>query len=90
VLPALVPVRVLISRADVLHAWTIPGLGVKADAIPGRLNQVNFYRLIVGVLYGQCSEICGAQHSSMPIAVEIIPAKIFASWYEAVSLSSIE
>jgi cytochrome c oxidase subunit 2 len=90
ILPALIPIRVLISSADVLHAWTVPRLGVKADAIPGRLNQVNFFGLIAGVLYGQCSEICGAQHSSMPIAVELIPASLFASWYEAFSFSRIE
>lgn len=90
VLPSIIPVRVLISRADVLHAWTIPGLGVKADAIPGRLNQVNFFRLITGVLYGQCSEICGAQHSRIPIAVELIPASLFANWYESFSYSNVE
>lgn len=90
VLPCKIPVRVLVSRSDVLHSWTVPALGVKADAIPGRLNQVNFYRSIVGILYGQCSEICGAQHSRIPIVVEIIPAKLFARWYEAVSLGRVE
>ena len=90
VLPVETPIRVLISRADVLHAWTVPALGVKADAVPGRLNQVNFFGAIAGVLYGQCSEICGAQHSSMPIAVELVPLNLFASWYEALSISTLE
>ncbi len=90
IVPALIPIRVLISRRDVLHAWAVPALGVKADAIPGRLNQVNFFRLIVGVLYGQCSEICGAQHSRIPIALEVIPVNLFTRWYEATSLNNIE
>jgi cytochrome c oxidase subunit 2 len=65
-------IRVLITRADVLHSWTVPSLGVKADAIPGRVNQVNFIRVIPRVLYGQCSEICGSQHSNMPICLELV------------------
>ncbi len=90
ILPTLVSIRVLISRADVLHAWTVPALGVKADAVPGRLNQVNFFSLITGILYGQCSEICGAQHSRIPITLEIIPINLFARWYEVVSFSNLE
>ena len=61
----------LVSSADVLHSWTVPALGVKADAIPGRINQLNFSSNIPGVLYGQCSEICGSQHSHMPIALTV-------------------
>jgi len=55
----------------------VPALGVKTDAVPGRLNQVNFFSELTGILYGQCSEICGAEHSSMPIVVELIPLKSF-------------
>jgi cytochrome c oxidase subunit 2 len=77
VLPSLLPVRILITRADVLHAWTIPRLGVKADAVPGRLNQLNMQANIEGVFYGQCSEICGANHRFIPIVAEFIP---FLSW----------
>lgn len=70
----------LITSADVLHAWTIPSLGVKADAIPGRINQINFVSLLPGVLYGQCSEICGRQHSNIPICVELLRLSDFSAW----------
>lgn len=73
-------VRVLITRADVLHSWTIPSLGVKADAVPGRVNQVNFISSVPGVLYGQCSEICGRQHSNIPICLELISLNDFRIW----------
>ena len=63
--------RVLVRSSDVLHSWTVPALGVKADACPGRLNQVKFVGHRPGVVYGQCSEICGANHRFMPIAVEL-------------------
>lgn len=66
-------IRIIISGADVIHSWTIPALGVKADAIPGRLNQlsINFNR--VGIFYGECSEICGANHRFIPIKIIVIP-----------------
>lgn len=66
-------IRMIISGADVIHSWTIPSLGVKADAIPGRLNQllINFNR--VGLFYGECSEICGANHSFIPIVIIVLP-----------------
>nr|WBQ42657.1 cytochrome c oxidase subunit II [Nereis pelagica] len=80
VLPMNVEVRVLISAADVIHSWTVPALGVKADAIPGRLNQVSFIIQRPGVFYGQCSEICGANHSFMPISVESVNTDSFISW----------
>jgi len=66
-------VRFLVSSEDVIHCWTVPSLGVKVDAIPGRVNRVVFNRKRVGVFYGQCSEICGANHSFMPISMEIVP-----------------
>lgn len=80
VVPILRKIRVLVSSADVLHSWTIPSLGVKADAIPGRVNQLNFISIIPGVLYGQCSEICGSQHSNIPICIEILRLKDFNLW----------
>lgn len=73
-------IRVLITRVDVLHSWTIPSLGVKADAIPGRVNQVNFIRTVPRVLYGQCSEICGSQHSNIPICLELVRLNDFRLW----------
>jgi cytochrome c oxidase subunit 2 len=80
VLPIQLEVRVLITAADVIHSWAIPSLGVKVDAIPGRLNQIGFTILTPGLYYGQCSEICGANHSFIPIAIEAISPKAFASW----------
>merc|ERR1712227_1037106 len=74
VLPYLISVRVLISRADVLHSWAVPSLGVKVDAMPGRLNQSRVISDRPGLAYGQCSEICGANHRFMPIVIEFIRA----------------
>nr|AIL24450.1 cytochrome c oxidase subunit 2 [Bathydorus laniger] len=70
IIPINTNIRILITAADVLHSFTIPSLGIKADAIPGRLNQVNFLASRPGLFYGQCSELCGADHSFMPIVIE--------------------
>ena len=70
-------IRILITAADVIHSWTVPSLGVKADAIPGRLNQVSFLINRPGLFYGQCSEICGANHRFMPIVVESVSVDAF-------------
>nr|SBW75577.1 cytochrome c oxidase subunit II [Chelonoidis carbonarius] len=80
VMPMESPIRMLISAEDVLHSWAIPSLGVKTDAVPGRLNQSTFIITRPGVFYGQCSEICGANHSFMPIMVESVPLKHFENW----------
>nr|YP_006303640.1 cytochrome c oxidase subunit II [Rafetus swinhoei]ADV42011.1 cytochrome c oxidase subunit II [Rafetus swinhoei] len=80
VVPMESPIRMLISAEDVLHSWAMPSLGVKTDAIPGRLNQTTFTTTQPGIFYGQCSEICGANHSFMPIVVESIPLKHFENW----------
>ncbi|YP_008994234.1 cytochrome c oxidase subunit II (mitochondrion) [Physella acuta] len=61
----------LLTSADVLHSWALPSIGVKMDAVPGRLNSMNLYWNYPGIYYGQCSEICGANHSFMPIQVKI-------------------
>nr|YP_002229141.1 cytochrome c oxidase subunit II [Ascaloptynx appendiculata]ACH89990.1 cytochrome c oxidase subunit 2 [Ascaloptynx appendiculata] len=79
-LPMDTQIRVLVTAADVLHSWTVPALGVKIDATPGRLNQTNFYINRPGLFFGQCSEICGANHSFMPIVIESIPMKFFINW----------
>nr|YP_010134350.1 cytochrome c oxidase subunit II [Moenkhausia costae]QWM93840.1 cytochrome c oxidase subunit II [Moenkhausia costae]QZK22895.1 cytochrome c oxidase subunit II [Moenkhausia costae] len=80
VIPMESPIRVLISSDDVLHSWAVPALGVKTDAMPGRLNQTGFIAARPGVYYGQCSEICGANHSFMPIVVEAVPLEHFENW----------
>nr|AIG23256.1 cytochrome c oxidase subunit II [Murexia melanurus] len=80
VLPMELPIRMLISSEDVLHAWAVPSLGLKADAIPGRLNQTTLTSTRPGVYYGQCSEICGSNHSFMPIVLEMSTLKYFEKW----------
>nr|YP_010586630.1 cytochrome c oxidase subunit II [Uenoa lobata]UZZ44444.1 cytochrome c oxidase subunit II [Uenoa lobata] len=80
VLPLKTKIRILISASDVIHSWTIPSLSVKADAMPGRLNQINFMINRPGLFFGQCSEICGANHSFMPITLEAINSKFFINW----------
>nr|WIF29423.1 cytochrome c oxidase subunit II [Paraechinus micropus] len=80
ILPTDINTRILISSEDVLHSWAIPSLGIKTDAIPGRLNQATLMITRPGVYYGQCSEICGANHSFMPITIEAIPLNQFEEW----------
>nr|QUL58687.1 cytochrome c oxidase subunit II [Holothuria hilla] len=80
ILPFQNPIRVLVSSADVLHSWAVPSLGVKMDAVPGRLNQTSFLLNRTGLFYGQCSEICGANHSFMPIVIESVPFNVFEHW----------
>nr|QEI26307.1 cytochrome c oxidase subunit II [Pipistrellus nathusii] len=80
VLPAELTVRMLISSEDVLHSWAVPSLGLKTDAIPGRLNQTTLLSTRPGLYYGQCSEICGSNHSFMPIVLEMVPLKCFEKW----------
>nr|UFZ12893.1 cytochrome c oxidase subunit II [Neoneuromus ignobilis] len=80
VLPMLSQVRVLVTATDVLHSWAVPSLGVKIDATPGRLNQTSFFINRPGLFYGQCSEICGANHSFMPIVIESVSSNSFINW----------
>nr|WIL79825.1 cytochrome c oxidase subunit II [Clerus klapperichi]WIL79863.1 cytochrome c oxidase subunit II [Clerus dealbatus] len=80
VIPFKSQIRLLVSSADVIHSWTIPSMGVKIDATPGRLNQVSFTTSRTGLFYGQCSEICGANHSFMPIVLESISPNFFLKW----------
>jgi len=69
-LPTWVPISILITSNDVLHSWAVPSLGIKMDACPGRLNIVRLYIDRPGTFYGQCSEICGVNHSFMPIVIK--------------------
>lgn len=80
VLPVGVAIRVLITAGDVLHSWAVPAFAVKADAVPGRLNQVVILITRPGVFYGQCSELCGINHGFMPIVVEALTIENFFSW----------
>jgi len=79
ILPELTHVRFIITAGDVIHSFAVPSLGIKCDAYPGRLNQVSVFINRVGVFYGQCSEICGILHSSMPIVIESVSLEKFLS-----------
>lgn len=77
VLPVAAPIKVLITSADVLHSWAVPSLGVKVDAVPGRINQFMFEVKHVGYFYGQCSELCGGLHGFMPITLHVVSNEEF-------------
>ena len=80
VVPVNKVVRVIVTSTDVIHAWTVPAFGVKIDAVPGKLNEIWFKVEREGVFYGQCSELCGAKHAFMPIAVEVVSQERFDQW----------
>ena len=80
VIPVNTHVRMIMTSADVLHSWAVPSLGVKTDAVPGRLNQTPIFVKREGVFYGQCSELCGANHAFMPIVVEAVSLDNYISW----------
>jgi len=80
VLPELTHVRFVVTAADVIHSFASPALAIKCDAYPGRLNQVSVLINREGVFYGQCSEICGILHSSMPIVIESVSIEKFLTW----------
>ena len=90
VVPTNTHVRVLVTGADVIHSFAVPALGVKLDCVPGRLNQTNFLVKRPGVFYGQCSEICGANHSFMPIVVEATSGENYIRWVVEQLLSNEE
>ncbi|KAI8474484.1 MAG: cytochrome c oxidase subunit IIB [Monoraphidium minutum] len=81
VLPTNSLIRMLVTSNDVIHSWAVPALGIKIDAVPGRLNQVWLTIQRPGVFYGQCSELCGANHSFMPIVVEAVTPRQWISQY---------
>nr|UXX50226.1 cytochrome c oxidase subunit 2 [Haemaphysalis concinna] len=77
VIPFNTTIKFLITSADVIHSWTVPSLSIKMDAVPGRLNQAFSFSKRPGLFFGQCSEICGANHSFMPISLEIVKMSNF-------------
>ncbi len=83
VLPVGTPIRLITTANDVIHSWAMPAFWIKLDAIPGRLNETSFTIEKPGLYFGQCSELCGARHAYMPIAVEAVPAAQFAAWVRA-------
>ena len=82
IIPELTHVRFIVTGADVIHSFACPSLGIKCDAYPGRLNQVSVLINRQGTYYGQCSEICGILHSSMPIVIESVSIEKFVSWLQ--------
>lgn len=83
VVPTGTVIRMQVIGADVIHSFTVPSLGFKIDAIPGRLNETWFQVEREGIYYGQCSELCGRDHAFMPIAVQAVSPEKFAAWAEA-------
>jgi cytochrome c oxidase subunit 2 len=83
VLPVGVPIRLITTANDVIHSWAVPAFWIKLDAIPGRLNETSFTIDKPGLYFGQCSELCGARHAFMPIAVEAVSPAQFAAWVKA-------
>nr|ARH54470.1 cytochrome c oxidase subunit 2 [Melasis buprestoides] len=79
-LPYKTQARLMVSATDVIHSWTIPSLSLKIDATPGRLNQISLYINRPGILFGQCSEICGMNHSFMPIMIQSVSPSNFIKW----------
>nr|YP_009945150.1 cytochrome c oxidase subunit II [Habropoda radoszkowskii]QOE17519.1 cytochrome c oxidase subunit 2 [Habropoda radoszkowskii] len=80
VVPSNLPIRLVLTSSDVIHSWAIQSLGIKVDAVPGRINQVNLYSNRSGLFFGQCSEICGMNHSFMPIVLESTTYSFFTNW----------
>ena len=83
IIPELTHTRFIVTSGDVIHSFACPALGIKCDAYPGRLNQVSVFINREGVFYGQCSEICGILHSSMPIVIESVGLEKFLQWLGA-------
>lgn len=79
-LPIETPIRLLVTGEDVIHSFAVPSLGIKIDAIPGRLNHFPLYILRPGVFYGQCSELCGTAHYNMSIVIEGVETKDYINW----------
>jgi cytochrome c oxidase subunit II len=80
VVPVNKVVHVLVTGADVIHSFTVPSFGIRIDAVPGRINETWFKATITGTFHGQCSELCGKDHSFMPITVRVVNDSDFAAW----------
>jgi cytochrome c oxidase subunit 2 len=83
VLPICTHIRILVSSNDVLHSWAVPALGLKVDAVPGRLNQLSVFIKKQGVFYGQCSELCGVNHGFMPIVIRAVLSEPHYDWWDS-------
>lgn len=83
IVPVDTHVRMVVTAADVIHSFAVPSLGMKIDALPGRLNQAGFIALREGLFYGQCSELCGTAHSFMPICVKVVSIPEYCAFVTA-------
>ena len=83
VVPAGEWLRIQVTGSDVIHAFGVPSLWFKIDAVPGRLNEKKLFINEPGIYYGQCMELCGARHGYMPIAIEALPRPQFEAWVRA-------
>ncbi|ORE97445.1 cytochrome c oxidase subunit II [Aurantimonas sp. 22II-16-19i] len=83
VVPVDTVIRILSTSGDVIHSFALPSMGVKVDAVPGRLNEYWFEAKREGIFYGQCSELCGQNHANMPIGLRVVSKEEFANWYKA-------
>lgn len=83
VLPVQTNIRILITASDVIHNWAVPALGIKMDAVPGRINETWVHINEPGWYYGQCSQLCGANHGFMPIAIKAVSKEEFLAWTES-------
>ena len=77
IIPTDLGINVTITSTDVIHSWAVPNLGIKIDAVPGRLSTTMLYTYVDCIFYGQCSELCGVLHGFMPICVESVPTDLF-------------
>jgi cytochrome c oxidase subunit 2 len=89
-LPFRVPVDIVITSVDVIHSWAVPSLGVKVDAVPGRLNHIGVFIERKGIFFGQCSELCGVNHGFMPIKVVAVSYADYINYCYAIFASSAE
>ena len=83
IVPVDTHIRLIVTGADVIHSFAVPSLGLKIDAVPGRLNQTSMLAERTGTFYGQCSEICGVYHGFMPIAIEAVSIQDYLAWIDA-------
>jgi len=83
VVPTDTHIRLIVTASDVIHSFAVPSLGIKIDAVPGRLNQTSILAERTGTFYGQCSEICGVWHGFMPIAIEAVSVQDYLAWVDA-------
>ncbi|NDW06448.1 cytochrome c oxidase subunit II [Jiella pacifica] len=83
VVPVDTVIRILSTSGDVIHSFALPSMGVKVDAVPGRINEYWFEATREGMFYGQCSELCGTNHANMPIGLRVVSKEQFATWYAA-------